>query len=143
MIFKFDREVIDSKFHLMAVKKELGSYANKLAIYEEVVATNPSIERKGDTMPYTSLNGNMFSLLGKDGSLGFRLSKEDREEFLDKYKSGLMEQYGTVMKEYVLIPDKLLNSPKELKKYFELSYAYAKTLKPKPTSKTKAAKKKK
>jgi TfoX/Sxy family transcriptional regulator of competence genes len=136
-------EVIDSKFHPMAAKEELGSYANKLAIYEKVVATDPSIERKGDTMPYTSLNGNMFSLLGKDGSLGFRLSKEDREEFLDKYKSGLMEQSGAVMKEYVLIPDKLLNSPKELKKYFELSYAYAKTLKPKPTSKTKAAKKKK
>jgi TfoX/Sxy family transcriptional regulator of competence genes len=127
----------------MAVKKESGSYANKLAVYEKVVATIPSIERKGDTMPYTSLNGNMFSLLGKDGSLGFRLSKEDREEFLDKYKSGLMEQYGAVMKEYVLIPDKLLNSPKELKKYFELSYAYAKTLKPKPTSKAKVAKKKK
>jgi len=121
----------------------LGSYENKLAIYEKVVATNPSIERKGDTMPYTSLNGNMFSLLGKDGSLGFRLSKEDRKEFLDKYKSGLMEQYGAVMKEYVLVPDTLLNSPKELKKYFELSYAYAKTLKPKPASKTKAAKKKK
>jgi len=138
-----NREVIDSKFHSMAVKKEAGYYANKLAIYEKVVAADPSIERKGDTMPYTSLNGNMFSLLGKDGSLGFRLSKKDREEFLDKFKSGLMEQYGAVMKEYVLIPDKLLNSPKELKKYFELSYAYAKTLKPKPTSKTKAAKKKK
>jgi len=127
----------------MAAKKEAGSYANKLAIYEKLVATNPSIERKGDTMPYTSLKGNMFSLLGKDGSLGFRLSKEDREEFLAKYKSGLMEQYGAVMKEYVLIPDQLLNSAKELKKYFDLSYAYAKTLKPKPTSKTKAAKKNK
>ena len=127
----------------MAVKKGLGSYANKLATYEKLVATNPCFERKGDTMPYTSLNGNMFSLLGKDGSLGFRLSKEEREEFLDKYKSGLMEQYGAVMKEYVLVPDKLLNSPKELKKYFELSYAYAKTLKPKPTSKAKAAKNKK
>ena len=126
----------------MAVKKELGSYENKLAIYEKVVATNPSIERKGDTMPYTSLNGNMFSLLGKDGSLGFRLSKEDRKEFLDKYKSGLMEQYGAVMKEYVLVPDTLLNSPKELKKYFELSYAYAKTLKPKPASKTKQLRRK-
>jgi TfoX/Sxy family transcriptional regulator of competence genes len=94
-------------------------------------------------MPYTSLNGNMFSLLGKDGSLGFRLSKQDREEFLDKYKSGLMEQYGVVMKEYVLIPDRLLSSPEDLKKYFELSYAYAKTSKPKPTSKIKRAKKKK
>ncbi len=127
----------------MAVKKEFGSYANKLAIYEKLVASNPSIERKGDKMPYTYLHDNMFSLLGKDGSLGFRLSKEDRKEFLDKYKSGLMKQYGAVMREYVLIPDKLLSSPKELKKYFELSYAYAKTLKPKCTSKTKAAKKKK
>jgi hypothetical protein len=54
-----------------------------------------------------------------------------------------MEQYGVVMKEYVLISDRLLSSPKDLKKYFDLSYAYAKTLKPKPTSKVKGAKKKK
>lgn len=127
----------------MAAKKVPGTtYANKLAIYEKLVATNPSIERKGDTMPYTSLNGNMFSLLAKDGSLGFRLSKEDREEFLDRYNSGLMEQYGVVMKEYVVIPDRLLSSQKELKKYFDLSYAYAKTLKPKPTSKAGATRKK-
>jgi len=127
----------------MSAKKELTTYANKLAIYDKLVTSNSSIERKGDTMPYTSLNGNMFSLLGKDGSLGFRQSKQDREEFLDKYKSGLMEQYGVVMKEYVLISDRLLSSPKDLKKYFDLSYAYAKTLKPKPTSKIKGAKKKK
>ena len=126
----------------MATKKGADVYANKLAIYEKLVAANPAIERKGDTMPYTSLNGNMFSLLGKDGSLGFRLSKEDREGFLDKYNSVLMVQYGAVMKEYVIIPDQLLTSQKELKKYFDLSYAYAKTLKPKPTSKAKAAKKK-
>jgi TfoX/Sxy family transcriptional regulator of competence genes len=122
----------------MSGKKESGSYAGRRAIYEKLVATNPSIVRKGDTMPYTSLNGNMFSLLAKDGSLGFRMSQEDRNEFLAKYKSGLMEQYRAVMKDYVLIPDELLNSPKELKKYFDLSYAYAKTLKPKPkTSKKK------
>jgi hypothetical protein len=125
----------------MPSKKEL-SYANKLAIYEKLVA-GASLERKGDSMPYTSMNGNMFSLLAKDGSLGFRLSNPDREEFLDRYKSGLMEQYGVVMKEYVLVPDKVLTSPKELKKYFELSHSYAKTLKPKPTSKTMATKKKK
>jgi len=127
----------------MADKKGLGSYAGRLAIYEKLVATNPTIARKGDTMPCTSVNGNMFSVLAKDGSLGFRMSKEDRDEFLFKYKSGLMEQYGAVMKEYVLIPDELLNSPKQLKKYSDLSYAYAKTLKPKATSKTKTTKKKK
>ncbi|HEV8506775.1 MAG TPA: hypothetical protein VGQ53_15295 [Chitinophagaceae bacterium] len=124
-------------------EKESELYASKLAVYEKLIAANPSIERKGDTMPYTSLNGNMFSFLAKDGSLGFRLSTEEREKFTNKYKSGPMIQYGTVLKEYVVIPDQLLNSPKELKKYFELSYAYAKTLKAKPTSKTKAATKKK
>jgi hypothetical protein len=62
----------------MAVKKASGSYENKLAIYEKLVAANPSIERKGATMPYAFLNGNMFSLLGKDGSLGFRCQRKRR-----------------------------------------------------------------
>src|SRR5580692_12726071 len=30
---------------------------------DKLIATNPSIERKGDANPYTSLNGNMFTLL--------------------------------------------------------------------------------
>jgi len=54
-----------------------------------------------------------------------------------------MVQYGTVVKEYVVIPDQVLRSPKDLKKYFELSYAYAKILKSKPTSRNKVIKKKK
>ena len=41
------------------------------------------------------------------------------------------------MKEYVAVPEKLLTKTKELKKYLELSYSYAKTLKPKSTKKTK------
>jgi TfoX/Sxy family transcriptional regulator of competence genes len=39
------------------------------------------------------------------------------------------------MKEYVAVPDPLLGKTKELQKYLELSYAYAKRLKPKPTKK--------
>jgi TfoX/Sxy family transcriptional regulator of competence genes len=127
----------------MVTKKQTAIDQEKLAVYEKIIASNPQIERKGDTIPYTSLNGNMFSLLGKDGSLGFRLSKEDREVFLKKYPKAILMQYGIVMKEYVKIPDELLSKPKELKKYFDLSYANAKTLKPKPTTKTKSAKKKK
>jgi hypothetical protein len=37
------------------------------------------------------------------------------------------------MKEYVTVPDGLLEKTKELQKYFEMSYEYAKTLKPKAT----------
>ena len=127
----------------MATKKEAQMYAAKLSLYEKLIATNPAIERKGDTMPYTSLNGHMFSVLAKDGSLGLRLSKEDREEFIKKYHSELMKQYGIVMKEYVIVPGKLLADTKELEKYFDRSYEYVKSLRPKPTTKTKTAKKKK
>jgi hypothetical protein len=57
------------------------TYAEKLKLYEKLVALNPSVERKGATMPYTSLNGHMFSLLTKEGRLALRLPTEERERF--------------------------------------------------------------
>jgi TfoX/Sxy family transcriptional regulator of competence genes len=39
------------------------------------------------------------------------------------------------MKEYVSVPDELLENTEELKQYLDLSYAYVRTLKPKPTKK--------
>ncbi len=116
-------------------------YAASLALYEELVATNPKVERKGATMPYTSLNGHMFSLLTREGWLAIRLPSDVREAFLKKYKTKLCVQYGTVMKEYVQVPEALLKKTQELRKYFDLSYAYVGSLKPKPTTKKGAAKK--
>jgi TfoX/Sxy family transcriptional regulator of competence genes len=112
-------------------------YAKKLAFYEKLVARYPDIERKGDTMPYTSLNGNMFSLLTKEGTLVLRLDKDSQAAFLKKYKSKLPVQYGAVMKEYVEVPDSLLAKTRELKKYFDLSVAYVSSLKAKATKKKK------
>jgi len=43
----------------------------------------------------------------------------------------LFETYGVVKKDYVTVPEKLLENTKELKKYLEISYEYTKTLKPK------------
>lgn len=111
------------------------AFADKLALYERVLQTNPKIERKGDANPYTSLNGNMFTLLHSSGTLAFRLPVEEREKFLKRYKTALFEAYGTVMKEYVVVPDSLLKRTAELAKYLAISYDYAKTLKPKPTKK--------
>jgi ABC-type transporter MlaC component len=107
---------------------------DKESLYDKLIATNPKIERKGADNPYTSLNGNMFTLLHQS-RLAIRLAEGQREEFLKKYKTTLYTAYGTVMKEYVAVPDSLLENTKELKKYLELSYEYAKTLKPKPTTK--------
>jgi TfoX/Sxy family transcriptional regulator of competence genes len=108
--------------------------ADKIALYDKLIATNPKIERKGAANPYTSLNGNMFTLL-HSGSLAIRLPEDKREEFLKKYKTTLYEAYGAVMPEYVTVPDALLANTKELRKYLELSYEYVRTLKPKPTKK--------
>ena len=117
--------------------------ADKVQLYEKLVATNPKVERKGATLPYTSLNGHMFSYLSKNGTMALRLPPEERETFLKKYKARLCEQYGIIQKEYVEVPDALLQNTSELKKYFDMSYAYVSTLKPKPTKKKSAAKKRK
>ena len=108
---------------------------DKLEAYDELIATVPEIERKGVSMPYTSANGHMFSHLSKEGSMGLRLPKEDREVFLKKYDTTLYEQHGAIMKEYVTVPDELLKDTDEMKVYLEISYTYVKSLKPKPTKK--------
>jgi len=111
--------------------------SDKLALYEKLVATNPNVERKGATVPYTSLNGHMFSYLSKQGKLALRLPTGEREAFLKKYKAKLCDAYGVVQPEYVEVPDSLLSSTRELKKYFDSSYAYVASLKPKLSTKKK------
>jgi hypothetical protein len=112
-------------------------------LYKALVATNPRIERKGDTMPYTSLNGHMFSVHHKDGTVALRLPEDERTAFLRKYKTTLASQYGSVQPEYVVVPDALLAKTQELKRFFDLSYAYVASLKPKPTAKKKPGAKRK
>lgn len=120
----------------MSAQKKSPIPAGKIALYEKLVAAYPEIERKGADNPYTSLNGNMFSLLlSPQGRMALRLPAEEREQFLKKYKTTLFEAYGAVMKEYVAVPDSLLRKTKELQKHFGVSYAYARTLKSKPTKK--------
>jgi len=109
---------------------------DKLALYDKLIAAQPEIERKGAANPYTSLNGHMFTLmLGPAGTMALRLPEGEREKFLKKYETNLYEAYGVVMKEYVTVPDALLKNTKELRKYLAVSYAYVKTLKPKPSKK--------
>jgi hypothetical protein len=121
----------------MAKSEPNTAWQQKLELYEKLVATNPDVERKGATVPYTSLNGNMFSYLSKEGKLALRLPAEEREAFLKKYKARLCEAYGVVQKEYVEVPDSLLQRTPELSRFFDISYQYVASLKPKPTSKKK------
>ena len=49
----------------------------EVALYEALIATHPEVERKGRSSPYTSINGNMFTILSADGALGMRLGDTD------------------------------------------------------------------
>jgi len=103
----------------------------KLDAYKKLIDTNPKIELKGATIPYTSYNGHMFSYFEKDGTFGLRLPEKERDAFIKKYKSSLFISYGIVKKEFVLVPDKLLMNFKELKPYFDISFKFVSSLKPK------------
>jgi hypothetical protein len=119
------------------VAKPAQAHQDKLLLYEKLVATTAGAELKGNTVPYTSVNGNMFSYLSKDGRLELRLPEAELGTFLKKHKARMCEAYGKVQPEYVEVPDALLAKTSELKKYFEISYAYVSSLKPKPTTKKK------
>jgi TfoX/Sxy family transcriptional regulator of competence genes len=115
--------------------KKSGVPADKLALFDKLIAINPEIERKGANNAYAAVNGNMFLLMQPSGILAMRLPEGVREEFLKKYNTKLYEAYGAVMKEYVTVPDALLGKTKQLQKYLASSYEYVKTLKAKPSRK--------
>jgi hypothetical protein len=67
--------------------------SDKLQLYEKLMATNPNVKRKGATVPYTSLNGHLFSYMSKEGKLALRLPPDQREVFLKKYNAKLCEAW--------------------------------------------------
>jgi hypothetical protein len=119
----------------VAVKKPAKTIpAARLALYEKLIATDPSIERKGVTIPYTSANGKMFTYLSPTGGLCLRLPPDERETFMKKYRAKLVVQHGVVMKDFVAVPPGLLARTAELKKYLPMSRAFAVQLGTKKTT---------
>ena len=107
------------------------TWQEKLNIYDKLVAKCPRFERKGKTMPYTSANGYMFSLLNKDGELGIRFSKEKQERYIAEWNSSLYKSYGATMRGYVRVPDEMLANLDALAMYLDESFDYVMSLKPK------------
>ena len=77
----------------------------------------------------------MYSFVAKEGYVAIRLPEEEKAAFEEKYKTGPAISYRAVMREYVVIPDSLLENTEKLKDYLIRSKAYMQTLKPKPTKK--------
>src|SRR5580704_9665320 len=66
-----------------------------IELYEKLVATSLEVERKGDKNPYTSLNGNMFTILHLSQVLAIRLPEDKREAFIKKYQTKIFEACGS------------------------------------------------
>lgn len=106
-------------------------WEERLRIYDKLVSKCARFERKGKTMPYTSANGYMFSLMNKDGEIGIRFSKEVQKKYIEEWDTTLFKSYNAVMQGYVLIPDRMLKNLNKLAKYLDESYDYVMSLKPK------------
>ncbi|MEM1195887.1 MAG: TfoX/Sxy family protein [Pseudomonadota bacterium] len=112
------------------------NYANALKRYEEIVADYPDLTVKGKANKYTSMNGNMFSALQKDGALTVRLSEVAKKAYNDAHGTGDVISYGSVMRGYVYVTPEIWEDDAKLRDLFKQSVEHAKSLKPKPTKKT-------
>lgn len=107
------------------------TWEDALKIYDDIVEDCNGFERKGKKMIYTSSNGYMFTLFNKAGEIGIRLPKEEAVKFMEQHNTGHYYSYGAKMKDYVLVPESLWKDKKLMVSYFEQSFAYVNTLKPK------------
>ena len=106
-------------------------FENRLSLYDQAIAMCEDFTRKGKSMPYTSVNGHMFSQLNKDGQLGIRLSKENREAFGQEYPVEPFLSYKSVMKDYVLIPEPMWEDLGKIAALLKQGHQYALSLPPK------------
>lgn len=104
----------------------------RLEAYERLVASQLGLERKGASLPYTSINGHMSSFVDGTG-VAIRLTATDRAAFIERFGSRLHEAHGTIMKEFVTVPDALLDDLAALQPWFTKSRAHVASLRPKTT----------
>ena len=106
-------------------------WEEKLKRYDELISKCPRFERKGKTMPYTSANGHMFSLLNKAGEIGIRFSKEVQKKYIEEFDSSRFKSYNSIMHGYVLVPERMLEDLDNVAQYLDESYDYVMSLEPK------------
>jgi hypothetical protein len=107
------------------------NWEDKLERYDKLVSLCPRFERKGKTVPYTSANGHMFSLLNKEGQLGIRFSKEVQQRNMETWNTTIFKSHNAVMRGYVLIPESMFEELNQLAAYLNESYDYVMSLEPK------------
>ena len=99
--------------------------------FNDAIAPLDSVQsRKMFGYPAAFRNGNMFAGLFQD-SMILRLAEADRLA-LSKRGRPFEPMPGRPMREYVVVPAKVVGDPAELQTLIEKSAAFAASLKPKP-----------
>ena len=81
--------------------------------------------------PVGFINGNMFMGLHNNRII-LRLSEGEREDFIREHNAQIFEPMpGRKMREYIVVPEKLLTNVATLKAWCEKSYEHVSKLKPK------------
>ena len=115
-------------------KAETTTDPKVLAAFDAMIAAVPGVERKGATMPYTSINGNMYAMISKANVIGIRLGKDDLARFMAAGGRPFEGTPGFINKEYGGVPAAMLGETKALRTWFKASHTYASGLKPKKTT---------
>lgn len=110
------------------------------ALFDEVAPSKAPVERrKMFGYPCAFVNGNMFTGLHRSNMI-IRLRESDRANFLALPGAALFEPMpGRPMKEYVVVPDRILNARAELGGWMKKSLGYALDLPPKAKGDRKVA----
>lgn len=103
--------------------------------YEALVTAHFGDKVKGKANRYTSMNGNMYSFLDKDGTICLRLSEAGKEAFNTANGTSDVIQYGAVMRGYVAVPEAFYDDEERLSAVFGECLENARTLPAKPTKK--------
>lgn len=106
-------------------------WEEKLKIYDELVSKCSRYERKGKTMPYTSANGHMFSLLNKAGEIGIRYSKEVQKRYIEEFNTTIFKSHDSILHGYILVPESMLEDLDNVARYLDESFDYVMSLKSK------------
>ena len=111
--------------------KAMSIWEENLKVYDALVSNCDRFERKGKTVPYTSANGHMFSLLNKAGELGIRFSKDVQKKYMEEYETTLFKSYNSIMHGYILITTEMLIDKENMIRLLDESYDYVMSLDPK------------
>jgi hypothetical protein len=108
---------------------------DRLALYERLLASVEDVDRRSNFgSAYTALNGNMYTMISKHGVVGIRLPEPERSAFIERYGTELFrgDPAWPPAREFVAVPDPLLEDTDALRPVLERSLEYVRTLKPKP-----------